>query len=235
MTTALAAYGHMTPQTVSAYRRERARNGPDDPIRARDALRTARYYTSEPRHEWTTDRQGDERAEWTAGPLTIRATIGPDYGISWPDELCSGRILDGWPDSLSDAVLLEPSDTKAAAEQYRWDGRRPRWYVSDYTLAERTRDHHKAGAARHVARILARRDLEREADQETDDQRAWYAVTVTAYAEGIELARSTVGGSELSDNYTAARLDMDELADELAPDVIADALDALARLRAVTL
>ena len=214
---------------AEAYRRER-RARPTLP--ARYALDAARWTATTPALDWHSARNGDEYAEWNDGPFTLRATVSPDYD-SGPD-YGMGTVIDGWPDSLESAVLLEPSDMRSARDWPNYTTRRPRWYVSDYTLAERIRDESRTGASRSVARERARAGLVAEARQETADDRSWYAVTVTASAEGIELGRASVGAIETSGHYAEDRRYMDETARDIAPEALDEARDALARLRAVT-
>lgn len=208
---------------TATYARARAAGS-----RAIDALRLARWITEErtptPDHgrPVTIERDG----------FTVTLSIDYDEGMSLAD-MGYGRFLDG---RGNDAGYQSRPDPDAIPNPYR-DSRNvsggDAWYIPGEagSVAERAAYHRKAGASKSVALDMARETLAEELRYVTDDYGpSIYVLTATASRNGIELGSASVGGIEIawSDiTRTDGSEYFAEVADDLIPEAIADAREAL--------
>lgn len=218
----------MTAYDAATYRRARAEGTP-----AQSALRLARWIT-------TVDR--DALPDYGA-PVTIErdgfdVTLRLDYdeGIDLSD-LGYGRFLDGVEDWRTGYERRPEPD--AIPNPYR-DSRNVsggrHWYVPGEagSLADRFDAYHKAGASRSVALDKARASLDAELRTVTDDYGpSVYVLRVTVAREGIDLGYASKGGIEIAWSDTTGtdgREYLAEVAEDIIPEAIEDAREALERL-----
>lgn len=212
---------------TATYKRARAAG-----IRAQAALRLAQWIA-------------EDRIELPdyGSPVTIERdgfdiTLSLDYdeGLSLAD-LGYGTFLDGIEDWRSGHE--QKPDPEAIRNPYR-DSRNVSngrgWYLPGMagTLAERFAEFHKMGASKSVALDEARASLNAELRTVTWDYGpSVYALTATASRNGIDLGSSSVGGIEIawSDiTRTDGTEYLAEVAEDIMPDAIAEAREALAGL-----
>lgn len=195
----------MTPATEARYHRERAGGTP-----AKYALQVARFVTAERPYEWRPDRQGRDSATVERDGFTVRVRVQPDEGMTLDDDVGYGAFVD----------TREPGAVRA---RHDWHNERD-WYVPAQAIDESITYERKAGASRAVARERA--IARAEAEMLDALYVSVYVVTATAYRAGVELGSASVGGVTILDDDRY----LDEVADDLIPEAIAEAQDALARL-----
>jgi hypothetical protein len=105
------------------------------------------------------------------------------------------------------------------------------YFVPDYTVAEQLRDSLKMGetiqaARKDVVRII-KEDMAIAADPESQGYIA-VGVIATVYYKGVELATSSIWGTELDDSDDPC---IDEIANDALYDALRDAGKKLAELR----
>lgn len=231
----------ISPTLAHAYRRARRPDWPNStpepfpPVPARDALRMARYALAPIRHEWTEDQHGRLTTTEKRGPVTLRVTIEPDY---YAEAEPHGTFTDSptWRDGA--AYVRNPlcdRDCYLAGDgwsRYHNRNHAGHWYrPTDETLAELRADYrHKM--ARGPADLAALSHVRAWALDDRRTDREAYAITATAWVDGIELASDSIGGYEVDPSTHPERIAEDMLTDIDLDDLAQRARDAAAEMAA---
>jgi hypothetical protein len=185
--------------------------------------------------DWHPNRRGDMTADLPdVDGFTLRAVSTADE-CGTLEDLGYGRFLDS-EEHWRTGYHVRPHPD-AIPNPHR-DSRNPSggalWYVPAVTIRESAAWFRKSGEARgpawEHARAMAEDELSRATDDYGPDVRV---VTVTAYRAGVELASASVGGIEIAWDpirRTSGDSYLDEVARDIAPEVIDEARATLARL-----
>ena len=215
----------MTAYDAATYRRARAEGQ-----RAIDALRLARWI-AQPKID--VPHYGSPVTLKRDG-FTITLSVDYDEGYSLAD-MGYGTFEDGTEDWRTGYWHAE---TPGAIPNPNRDSRSPgngaRFYVPSEPLSAWADYAHKHGASKSVALDDARERQQDEARRVTWDYGpAVYVLTAKVSRQGIELARESVGGIEIAWS-DVTRTDgseyLAEVAEDMIPDAIAAAREALERL-----
>ena len=212
----------MAPYDADTYRRARAAGTP-----AKYALQLARWIVAD-RLDIDIDRPLTiERDGFT---VTLKATSDSYIDL---EDLGYGRFEDGTEDDEG----YEHPDTPGAIPNPNRDSRNiggdSRYYVPSIPRADRITEYRRAGMSRSVALDAARADETAELDRLSSWGPMVVVLAATVYRAGIELGSASVGGIELawSDiTRTDGSEYLAEVADDIIPEAIDEAKEALERL-----
>lgn len=205
---------------AATYRRARLAG-----YRAADAIRLARWIAEdrlsiEPDSPLTIERDGFDVA------ITARADEYVDLA-----DMGYGTFEDGREDWRSGYWHAEsPGAIPNTNRDSRSPGGGSRFYIPSQDRAELVAYHRKAGASKSVALDLARESEAAELAALSEWGPAVYVLTVKASRNGITLGRASCGMIEIawSDiTRTDGTEYLAEIADDLIPEAIAEAREAL--------
>lgn len=180
---------------------------------------TAWHYASQapaPALDWTEDGYG-----WTAKLVergySVSVVARADYD---PDYWTRGKFQNGWtPDAVA---LPEPRERGTYA-----------YFVPDMPYREHVAGLRKLGYARHEADCLARQYVAADLRTAIHGREAVYVVA-TAYAAGVELGTSSIGGCELDTSSRAESVErqLDAIVSDygLVSEAVSEAVAARAKL-----